>query len=156
MNLKKDNQDIYTIDSKSYSEYMQENWEKPKDFLSSFIKFLLFILLLVMAYFFYKVVKADLSFSEVFNKQELLSTYELFDNDGKQIDIEKENYVEVLAKNISTDVVKFQKTVVLGATQKHDEFIVEKKEKKIVESLSDEMRLSETYLDLIAKEMKTH
>jgi hypothetical protein len=38
MDLNKDNRDIYTIDSESYSEYMQDNWKKPTDFLSSFIK----------------------------------------------------------------------------------------------------------------------
>ena len=134
MDLNKDKRNIYTVDAESYSEYMNENWKKPTDFLSSFIKILLVILLLVISYFFYKIVKADLSFSEVFNKQELLSTYSLFESNEPSKDIEKEDYVEVLAKNMPKDLEEFEK-VVLSANRKHDEPVVLKKEELKIEKL---------------------
>ena len=94
MDLNKDNRNVYSVDVESYSEYMHENWKKPTDFLSSFIKILLLVLLLVLGYFFYKIVEADLTFSEVFNKEEFLSTYSLFytDEKSKEIAIE-EDYI---------------------------------------------------------------
>jgi len=149
MDLNKDNKDIYTIDAESYSEYMYENWEKPTDFLSSFIKILLLVLLLVLGYFFYKIVKADLSFSEVFNKQELLSTYSLFNTDEKSKEIAiKEDYVEVLAK----------KTVVLLVSKKHDELVSSKKEEVEIEKVAavvvTELSLEEPP-SLVEDEVKT-
>ena len=149
MDLNKDNRNVYTVDAESYSEYMHENWEKPTDFLSSFIKILLLVLLLVLGYFFYKIVKADLSFSEVFNKQEFLSTYSLFNTDEKSKEIAiKEDYVEVLAK----------KTVVLLVSKKHDELVSSKKEEVEIEKVAavvvTELSLEEPP-SLVEDEVKT-
>lgn len=105
MDLNKDNKNIYTVDAESYAEYMHENEEKPTNILNSSIKILLLILLLVLTYFFYKILKDDLSFSQVFNKKELVSTYALLKSD----DTSKDTYVEVLAKDVSTDTVKAKK-----------------------------------------------
>jgi len=76
MDLNKDNRDIYTIDSESYSEYMKEKVSKPRDLLSFIIQILIVILLFVLVYLFFNILKNDLTFSEVFNRKELLSTYE--------------------------------------------------------------------------------
>jgi hypothetical protein len=107
---------------------MQDNWKEPSDLLGTFIKFLLLLLFLVLSYFFYKIVKADLSFSEVFNKKELLSAYKLFDNNDKEIYIEKEDYIEVLAKNIPTELEEQTQTAVLSAFKIREEPAVSKKE----------------------------
>lgn len=169
MELNKDKQNIYTVDVESYSEYMHENWKKPTNYLNSLIKLLLVILLLVLAYFFYKIVKADLSFSEVFNKQELLSTYRIFDND-REIYIEKEGYVEVLAKQMSTDVEK-TKEVVLSVSRQYDELILEESQKEEVisvvaveiipskasvkENTSSETTLSKSYLERMTEALNS-
>jgi hypothetical protein len=126
MDLNKANKDIYTVDRDSYSEYMQESSTGTKDLLSSFIKLLLFVLLILLSYFFYKIVKADLSFSEVFNKKELIATYKLFKNDDKEIYIKKEDYADVLAKNIAIE--EPTKTTLLAITQKYAEPVVVKEE----------------------------
>jgi hypothetical protein len=162
MDLNKDNRNIYTVDAETYSEYMHDNWEKPTDFLSSSIKILLVVLLLVVGYFFYKIVKADLSFAEVFNKKELIATYSFFKSDEEPKYIEKEDYIEVLAKNISTDLEE-PKKVVLSVTKKYDEPIVVKKEiekkeevkiEKVVEVVVAEVILEEPP-SLVEDEVKT-
>jgi hypothetical protein len=114
MNLNKDNQNIYTIESENYIQYMHEQEQEQKSLLTTVIKFLLLTLFLLVSYFLYQVVKSDLSFSEVFNKQELLSNYEKFKN---RINVdnnipkysEQKAYVEVLAK----------KTAVLSVTKEY-------------------------------------
>ena len=101
MDLNKDNRDVYTIDSESYSEYMQENRKKPRDLLSTVIQFLIVILLIVLVYFFFNILKNDLAFSEVFNKKELFSTYESLMDSDEKASVENENYSEVLAEKIA-------------------------------------------------------
>ena len=133
MDLNKDNKNVYTVDAESYSEYMHENEIKPTSFLNSFIKILLVILLVVVGYFFYRILKDDLSFSEVFNKKELISTYALISADDKTEDVKKENYVEVLAK---TEVV----------SENHDEPVTAKEEKNeiskvVAERVEEEIRV---------------
>ena len=158
MDLNKDNRNVYTVDVESYSEYMNENWKKPTDFLSSFIKILLLVLLVVVGYFFYKIVKADLTFSEVFNKQQFLSTYSLFNTDEKsKNEVIKEDYVEVLAQNISTNREEAKKTVVLTVSKKHDELVSSKKEEVEIEEVAavvTELSLEEPP-SLVADEVKT-
>ena len=135
MDLNKDKRNIYTVDAETYSEYMHDNWKKPTDFLSSFIKILLLILVLVVSYFFYKIVKADLSFTEVFNKKELIATYEFFNANNKPEYVEQEDYVEVLAKKTPTDLEEAKKTVVLAVTKEYDVPVVEKKEEVEIEKV---------------------
>ncbi len=162
MELNRDNKDIYTIDAKSYATQMHEEVEESGDFLGSFIKILLVILVLIFGYFFYKTVKADLSFSEVFNRQELLSFYALFNSDEEPKKIEKEDYVEVLAKEIkpvkSTAVLAVSKTIDKASSVKHTtdvkdvkvEMSVVKKEVKHKVKDNQEI-LSSEYLDLVTK-----
>ena len=122
MDLIKDNKNIYTVDSENYAEYMHDNWKKPRDILTTFIKLLLLILLFIVSYFFYNMLKEDLSFSEVFNKKELLSTYKLFYNDNEEKYVEKkENSVHILAKDISEKIEEPTKTALLSSTQKYTE-----------------------------------
>jgi len=157
MDLNKDNRNVYTVDVESYSEYMNKNWKKPTDFLSSFIKILLLVLLLVLGYFFYKIVKADLTFSEVFNKQQFLSTYSLFNRgENPKNEVIKEDYVEVLAQNISTNREEAKKTVVLTVSKKNDELVSSKKEVEIEEVgvVVTELSLEEPP-SLVADEVKT-
>jgi len=139
MDLNKDNRNVYTVDAESYSEYMHENWKKPTDFLSSLIKILLVILLLVIAYFSYRIIKDDLSFSEVFNKKELLSAYSLFDSDEKSKEIVKEDYVEVLAKSTTTDLEQLEKVLLI---EKKEEVEAEKIVAVVLEKLVEEESLS--------------
>ena len=138
MDLNKDNRNVYTVDAESYSEYMHDNWEKPTDFLSSFIKILLVILLLVIAYFSYRIIKDDLSFSEVFNKKELLSAYSLFDSDEKSKEIVKEDYVEVLAQSTTTDLEQPKKIPLI----KKEEVEVEKIEAIVLDKVVEVEQLS--------------
>jgi len=102
MDLNKDNRDVYTIDSESYSMYMKENRKKPRDLLSTIIQFLIVILLFILVYLFFNILKNDLTFSEVFNKKELLSTYESLMDSDEKTSVNTENYREVLAKKIAT------------------------------------------------------
>jgi len=102
MDLNKDNRDVYTIDSESYSMYMKENRKKPRDLLSTIIQFLIVILLFILVYLFFNILKNDLTFSEVFNKKELLSTYESLMDSDEKTSVNHENYREVLAKKIAT------------------------------------------------------
>jgi len=102
MDLNKDNRDIYTIDRESYSEYMKENIKEPRDLLSSIIQLLMVILLFVLVYLFFNILKNDLTFSEVFNKKELVSTYESLTDGEDEIQIEAEAYSEVLSEKIAT------------------------------------------------------
>ena len=125
MDLNKDDQNIYTVDSESYKEYVREDTQESRDFLGSFIKLLLLILLLIITYFFYKIVKADLSFSEVFNKQELFATYKAISND-EPIHIEEKDTVGVL----------IEKMAVLPVSNKYDESTLGEKEE-----VGEEMRV---------------
>jgi len=102
MDLNKDNRDVYTIDSESYSMYMKENRKKPRDLLGFIIQFLVVILLFVLVYLFFNILKNDLTFSEVFNKKELLSTYESLMGSDEKTSANHENHREVLAKKIAT------------------------------------------------------
>ena len=176
MDLNKDNRDIYTIDSESYSEYMQDNWKKPKDLLTSFIKILFIILLVVMGYFFYKIVKADLSFSEVFNKKKLLATYKFFNANDKPLYIKEEDYVEALAVISPIEIQENKKTVVLAVSKNYDEPVVEVKikeessrqeekvleaivekveEPKVKKEISDDDLLSTEYLKRVSEGMNS-
>jgi len=89
MDLNKDNRNVYTIDSESYAMYMKENRQKPKGLLSNIIQFLMIIFLLILVYFFFYILKNDLTLSDVFNKKELLATYESFMHDKKVLDTQK-------------------------------------------------------------------
>jgi len=110
MDLNKDNRDVYTIDSESYSEYMEETRKKPRNLLGTIIQFLIVILLLVLVYFFFNILKNDLSFSEVFNKKELLATYESLVGSQNEIQIETEENSKVLVKEIAPKP-KIQQTI---------------------------------------------
>jgi len=127
MDLNKDNRDVYTIDSESYSEYMQENRKEPRDLLTTLIQFLILILLLVLVYFFFNILKNDLTFSEVFNKKELISTYESLEESYDEVPTKTEKYREVLAKKISTE----KKAPVESTPNK----IAVMREKKSIESM---------------------
>jgi len=110
MDLNKDNRDVYTIDSESYSEYMEETRKKPRNLLGTIIQFLIVILLLVLVYFFFNILKNDLTFSEVFNKKELLATYESLVGSQKDIQIETEENSKVLVKE-TVPKQKIQQTI---------------------------------------------
>ncbi|RUM70348.1 MAG: hypothetical protein DSZ09_04505 [Sulfurovum sp.] len=127
MDLNKDNRDVYTIDSESYSEYMQENRKEPRDLLTTLIQFLILILLLVLVYFFFNILKNDLTFSEVFNKKELISTYESLEESYDEVPTKTEKYREVLAKKITTE----KKAPVESTPNK----IAVMREKKSIESM---------------------
>jgi len=127
MDLNKDNRDVYTIDSESYSEYMQENRKEPRHLLTTLIQFLILILLLVLVYFFFNILKNDLTFSEVFNKKELISTYESLEESYDEVPTKTEKYREVLAKKISTE----KKAPVESTPNK----IAVMREKKSIESM---------------------
>jgi len=111
MDLNKDNRDVYTIDSESYSEYMKENSEKPRDLLGIIIQFLIVILLIVLVYLFFNILKNDLTFSEVFNKKEVLSMYESLVDNHDEVQVDSEEYREVLAKKIATEKKNNQQIV---------------------------------------------
>jgi len=96
MDLNKDNRDVYTIDSENYSIYMEKDRKKPRDLLGFLIQFLIVILLFVVVYFFFNILKNDLSFSEVFNKKELLLTYESLIGSNEKSSLEKETYPEAM------------------------------------------------------------
>jgi len=102
MDLNKDNRDVYTIDSESYSTYMKENRKKPRDLLNTIIQFLMVILLFILVYLFFNILKNDLTFSEVFNKKELFSTYKSLMGSDAKTSIDNENDRDVLAKKIAT------------------------------------------------------
>lgn len=138
MDLNKDNKNIYTINSENYTGYMQENKKKPKDLLNSVIKVLLFILLLVVSYFFYKILKPNFSFFEIFNKKELVSTDEEFENvDG---------YIKELVVTIPTKVEEPKKEKIAQSVAIE---VLKNKE------ISGETTLSENYLDLMVEELNS-
>jgi len=119
MDLNKDNRDIYTIDSESYSEYMRENIKEPRDLLSAIIQLLIVILLFVLVYLFFNILKNDLTFSEVFNKKELLSTYEsLVESDDDDLRVVMDEEVEKVSNKIA----------IKSTTPKSNEMASEKKE----------------------------
>ena len=156
MNLNKDNQNIYTIESENYIQYMHEQEQQKKSILTTVIKFLLLMLLLIVSYFLYQVSKSNLSFSEVFNKQELLSSYKNFKsrvntNNKPHKYIEKKAYVEVLAKKTAVLSVtkEYKKPIII-----HNNSKVVKKVKEIKKEKPTESVLSQKYLELIAKELK--
>ena len=154
MTLNKDKQNIYTIDSEHYIMYMHEQ-EHQNSLLTKIIKFLLLTLFLIVSYFLYQVAKSDLSFSEIFNKQELLSRYEKFKNrinvDNKRPKyVEQITYVETLAK----------KTAVLSVTKEYKKPIVVHNSSKVVKKSKEtkkekpkETILSQKYIKLITKEL---
>ena len=156
MNLNKDKQNIYTIDTEQYIMYMHEQEEQQNSLLTKIIKFLLLTLLLIISYFLYQVVKSNQSFSEVFNKHELLSSYEKFKNrinvDNKTPKyVEQKKYIEVLAK----------KTAVLSVTKEYKKPIMVHNNSKVVKKVEEikkeqpkETILSQKYLEVIAKELK--
>jgi len=130
MDLNKDNRDVYTIDSESYSMYMKENRKKPRDLLSTIIQFLIVILLFILVYLFFNILKNDLTFSEVFNKKELLSTYESLMDSDEKTSVNTENYREVLAKKIATvsEAKPTEHHTIVVAEEKSVTKSVEKKE----------------------------
>ena len=134
MNLHKDNQNIYTIESENYIQYMHEYEKKSKSLLTKVIKFLLLTLLLIVSYFLYQVVKSDHSFSEIFHKH-----------------VEKKAYVEVLNKKetVLSVTKEYKKPIVI-----HNNSKVVKKVEEVNKEKSKETILSQKYLDLISEELK--
>ena len=158
MDLDKDNKDIYTIDSENYSEYMQEDKKEPRDLLSTVIQFLIVILLIVLVYFFFNILKNDLTFSEVFNKKELLATYESLTDSDEEIHIEQENNAEVLPKKIAM-VVEQDKFVAKKVEQKEEpkvavpvSMVVAKETKPIIKVESKPMVKENKVEEVIAVE----
>jgi len=145
MDLNKDNRDVYTIDSEHYSEYMEETRKEPKDLLATIIQFLVVILLLVVVYFFFNILKNDLSFSEVFNKKELVSTYEsLVDSDDKiHIVVEKE------AKNVPEKIA-------LVTEKKPNIVVVEQEDKPLIEKIKkiEEPKVSTIIAPTVVKKVE--
>ena len=130
MDLNKDNKNVYTVDPEVYSEYMHENIKKPSSTLNSIVKILLLILLIVLGGFYYKILKEDLSFSEVFNKKEFFSIYSFLDKSEQTTkSVLMENNIEVLAQE--KVIVKEKKTE--SSLVKKEEEVIVKKEEPVVE-----------------------
>lgn len=107
MDLNKDNKDIYSIDRETYSTYMKSDRKESTNLLDSIIKLLLLVLVLILSYFTYYIIEKDLSFKDVFNKNELHSAYNFFEPEEKLI--EEKTHIVAVSKNI----VKPKETMVI-------------------------------------------
>ena len=134
MDLNKDNRNVYTVDPEVYSEYMHENIKKPSSTLNSIVKILLLILLIVLGGFYYKILKEDLSFSEVFNKKEFFSIYSFLDKSEQTTkSVLMENNIEVLAQEKVIVKEKEIESSLLKEEEAKEEKVIIKKEEPIVE-----------------------
>ena len=134
MDLNKDNKNVYTVDPEVYSEYMHENIKKPSSTLNSIVKILLLILLIVLGGFYYKILKEDLSFSEVFNKKEFFSIYSFLDRSEQTTkSVLMENNIEVLAQEKVIVKEKEIESSLLKEEEAKEEKVIIKKEEPIVE-----------------------
>jgi len=132
MDLNKDNRNVYTVDPEVYSEYMHENIKKPSSTLNSIVKILLLILFIVLGGFYYKILKEDLSFSEVFNKKEFFSIYSFLDRSEETTkSVLMENNIEVLAQE--KVIVKEKESSLLKEEESKEEKVIVKKEEPIEE-----------------------
>jgi len=153
MDLNRDNRNVYTIDSESYAIYMKENREKPRGFLNNIIQFLMIIFLLILVYFFFYILKNDLTLSDVFNKKELVATYEsLIDTQNRP---QKPPQIETEQKRASTEpashkiaVVTEKKTVDTPSTAK----VVESKVISVIKNKKSEAPLKVVASEPIVKE----
>ena len=135
MDLNKDNRNVYTVDPEVYSEYMHENIKKPSSTLNSIVKILLLILLIVLGGFYYKILKEDLSFSEVFNKKEFFSIYSFLDRSEETTkSVLMENNIEVLAQEkVIVKEKKTESSLVIKEEEVKKEEVIVKKEEPVVE-----------------------
>ena len=134
MDLNKDNRNVYTVDPEVYSEYMHENIKKPSSTLNSIVKILLLILLIVLGGFYYKILKEDLSFSEVFNKKEFFSIYPFLDRSEQTTkNVLMENNIEVLAQEKVIVKEKEIESSLLKEEESKEEKVIVKKEEPIEE-----------------------
>jgi len=130
MDLNKDNRDIYTIDSESYSEYMKEKVSEPRDLLSFIIQILIVILLFVLVYLFFNILKNDLTFSEVFNKKELLSAYESLVDSDDEIHVVMDNESEKVPEKMSS-----KKIVIISEKKPLEKVAVTEKKQPVIKEI---------------------
>jgi len=143
MNLNKDNRDIYTIDSESYSMYMKENREESRDSLGFIIQLLIVILLFVLVYFFFNILKNNLTFSEVFNKKELLTTYESLVDSDDEIKVVLEDEGEIVPKKAVLSTEKKSTT----ASIEQDKSLIQKVETR------EEAKVAVTVTQVVTKKI---
>jgi len=141
MDLNKDNRDIYTIDSESYSEYMKEKVSKPRDLLSFIIQILIVILLFVLVYLFFNILKNDLTFSEVFNKKELLSAYESLVDSDDEIHVVMDNESEKVPEKMSS-----KKIVIISEKKPLEKVAVTEKKQPVIKEIEKTKESKEVVL----------